>query len=145
MRILVGLAVLAFLTGTAPSHAAVKKVVRGKLLKPVTVTGYLCDVFCGTRPQSLDLNDLKKNPEKHTVRCLLMPPCEGSGYGVLVNMGTAEFKNYILKYRFDKKGNVLAVRYLKGLKKKDNVLVTVTGQDDNGVLTGITIKTGTKE
>ena len=125
---------------SAASPLAAKTVIKGKLLKTVTVTGYLSDVFSATRDKDLELIVMKKEPEKHTVRVSLLPPCAGSGYGIMVNYGTAEFKNYMLKYKFDKNGNALAQKFLKGLKRKADLLVTVTGKDNNGTLIGITIK-----
>lgn len=137
-RITALLAILLFMAFVSP--LAAKTVIKGKLLKSVTVTGYLSDVFSATRDKDLELISLKYEPEKHTARCALLPPCAGSGYGIMVNLGTAANKNYILKYKFDKNGNALAQKFLKGLKRKDNLFVTVTGKDKDGTLVSITIK-----
>lgn len=140
MRIAKILTVFALFLAIVTPFAAARTVIKGKLKPTVTVTGYLSDVFCATRPKSLDLTVMNKEPQKHTVRCTLMPPCAGSGYGIMINLGTGDFNNYVLKYRFDKKGNELAMRFLKNLKRKDNIHVTVTGKNNKGILEEIVIK-----
>ena len=79
------------------------------------VKGYLVDLACG-----------EKNASKadfgatHTVKCMQMPDCTKSGYGVLTP------NKKIVK--FDKAGNVQARAMLGAVKKENNVRVDAIGQ-----------------
>jgi hypothetical protein len=52
-----------------------------------------------------------------------MKPCIESGYTLLVKNSSGNFDSLAL----DKKGNKLAVKYLKKTDKTDNIHVTITG------------------
>jgi hypothetical protein len=85
-----------------------------------SVQGFLVDRACGAKMAST--ND-QKAAAGHTRECALMPPCVGSGYGVL----TADGKFITL----DDAGNKKAEAALKASKKADNIKVQVTG-DESG-------------
>ncbi len=103
--------------------------------------GYLSDVACATMAsgKSADGADMKTQPEKHTVACMLVPGCVASGYGLMINEGTGMTKNYVF-YKFDKKGNDLAAKLLKATKKKDNLSVEVKGMKEKGMIKVMSIK-----
>ena len=81
-----------------------------------SVQGILVDRACGAKMAAA--ND-QKAAAGHTRECALMPPCVGSGYGVL----TADGKFVIL----DDAGNKKAEAALKASKKTDDMKVQVTG------------------
>ena len=66
---------------------------------------------------------MKTNPEDHTVMCALMEPCIDSGFAVLVENGMGEFD----VYKLDRKGNKMAVEFLEGLDREDDIYVQITG------------------
>lgn len=70
---------------------------------------------------SMCAKKVKDNPAAHTRDCALS--CAGSGFGVLTKDG--QF------LKFDKKGSDEAQKMLKASNKKDNLKVTVDG-DQNG-------------
>ena len=109
--------------------------------KAETYKGYLADVACATSAsgKSADGADMKTQPEKHTVGCMLAAPCAASGYGLEINEGTASAKKYVF-YKFDKKGNDLAAKLLKDTKKKDNYSVEVKGMKEKGMIKVTSIK-----
>ena len=79
-----------------------------------TVKGYLVDIACAT--------DEGQRPDfgvKHSKRCLQMPECASSGYGVLT-----DDKKVIY---FDKDGNEKAKKFIESVTKSNDVRVTVTG------------------
>jgi hypothetical protein len=84
---------------------------------------------------------MKTEPEKHSVACMVAAPCAASGYGLLINEGTASAKKYVF-YKFDKKGSDLAAKLLKDTKKKDNMSVEVAGMKEKDTIkvTSITEK-----
>ena len=93
--------------------------------------GYLSDVMCANNKVSAGGFDLITNPEKHTVFCMKMPPCEASGYGIFIkNTQTAKYEFT----KFDTKGTEFAKKLLSNTEKKDNVKIQVTRTVDNGVL-----------
>jgi len=103
--------------------------------------GYLSDVACGTSASGKagDGTDMKTEPEKHTVACMLAAPCAASGYGLLINEGTASAKQYVF-YKFDKKGNDLAATILKETKKTTGISVEVTGMKEKDMIKVTSIK-----
>jgi hypothetical protein len=105
--------------------------------------GYLSDVACGTSAtgKAGDGTNMKTEPEKHSVACMVAAPCAASGYGLLINEGTASAKKYVF-YKFDKKGSDLAAKLLKDTKKKDNMSVEVAGMKEKDTIkvTSITEK-----
>src|SRR5215475_13766750 len=76
--------------------------------------GYLLDKSCADE-------DGKKPgfAAKHQKSCLQMKVCAQSGYGVM----TEDMKHLT----FDKNGNALAAKLIAGLKKTDDIRITVTG------------------
>jgi hypothetical protein len=78
------------------------------------VKGYLVDLDCAREQgQKPDFGS------KHTKRCLQMPDCANSGYGVLT------LDKQIL--RFDKAGNEEAKKFIAATTKNNDIQVTVTG------------------
>jgi hypothetical protein len=102
-------------------------------VKTEKFVGYLADVACATAVTSADGFNLNTEPEKHTVACMMASGCAASGYGIEINEGTSEAKNYVFT-KFDKKGNELAVKLLKKTKKKDNVSIEVRGVKDGDII-----------
>lgn len=87
-------------------------------------TGYLSDVMCAENGKSAAGFNLLTNPEKHTVGCMLMPPCVKSGYGIFMKDGAGRYAYF----KFDGKGNKLAKGLLDQTQKDDNMSVKVTGK-----------------
>jgi len=87
--------------------------------------GYLSDVKCAESNNGISADgfNLKLNPEKHTVKCMKMPPCAMSGYGMFIKGNDGKYSFY----RFDKKGAEMSKELLKKTKKKDNVSIHVMG------------------
>jgi hypothetical protein len=81
--------------------------------KPQTWTGILGDKACASKMKG----DMTKCAG-HTKMCALEPMCAKSGYGLTVD-GTF--------YKFDKKGDALAAKWLAATKKDKNLEVSVTG------------------
>jgi hypothetical protein len=105
-------------------------------MKNTTYKGWLVDQLCAGSPNGIaaDGVDLKVNPEQHSVKCALMPPCIASGYGIYVREDDGSYEYY----KFDKKGSSLAENYLKKETANDHIGVQVTG-----TLSGGTIKVKT--
>ena len=93
--------------------------------------GYLSDVLCAVNGVSAGGFNLTASPEKHTVMCMQMPPCESSGYGVF--MKDAQSGKYVF-YKFDSQGNELAKKLLKNTQKADHMRIVVTGSMGNGMI-----------
>lgn len=92
--------------------------------QPQTVKGHLVDLACASE------NAEKPKPnfrEKHSKRCLQMPDCAESGYGVL----TADDK--VIK--FDAKGNETAKKFIEGTDHDRDWKVTVTGTVNGDTMT----------
>lgn len=70
------------------------------------------------------LNKVKADPDKHPRSCLLQ--CAGSGFGIL----TADGK-YL---KLDDEGNKKATAALKDSKKTDHIRATVTGELDGDTI-----------
>jgi hypothetical protein len=94
-----------------------------------SVQGFLVDRACGAKMASA--ND-QKAAAGHTRECALMPPCVGSGYGVL----TADGKFITL----DDAGNKKAEAALRASKKADNVKVQVSGDQSGETMKVTAIK-----
>ena len=88
-----------------------------------TYIGYLADILCVDSGTAADGANMAMNPQDHTVMCALMKPCIKSGYTLLVKNPSGGFDSLPL----NKKGNKLAVKYLKNTDKTDNIYVTITG------------------
>jgi hypothetical protein len=103
--------------------------------KAETFKGYLSDVACATTAngKAADGTNMKTEAEKHTVACMLAPGCVASGYGLEINEGTAQAKNYVF-YKFDKKGSDMAAKIVKKTKKTSGVSVEVKGMKEGGMI-----------
>jgi hypothetical protein len=97
-----------------------------------TFTGYLVDQICAKKGVGFDGSDLIHHPETHTLRCLKMPVCIASGYGIYVK----DQKDIYVFYKFDQKGSDLALaNIVNKTKKTDNIIVEVTGKiKDNTIM-----------
>ncbi len=88
---------------------------------------YLYDVDCANKAIANDGTVLRTFPEKHTVACLNKPSCRASGYGLIIrNKKTGRYDFY----KFDKKGDELAIKLLEKTKKTDNMKIKVIGTVD---------------
>ena len=88
----------------------------------VTLQGTLVDVACATERA----NDLDSLRVKHTRKCLRMPACDKSGYGVLTP------DNQVL--RFDAAGNERARALIASTEREKALQIKVSGR-----LTGDTL------
>jgi hypothetical protein len=93
-----------------------------------TYTGYLADIKCVEKGTAADGANMSTNPEDHTVMCALMKPCIRSGYTLLVKNASGTYDSFPL----DKRGNKMAVEYLRSTKKMDNILVNINGSMAGG-------------
>lgn len=88
--------------------------------------GYLVDKMCATGYVK-DGDAAKANTKgaKHTKACALEEECAGSGYGLIIDG----------KYmKFDKDGDKMTTDFLNKSKKKDNLLVEVSGTKEGELL-----------
>lgn len=85
---------------------------------------YLIDVDCANKAITDDGAKLCTNPENHTVTCLKKPSCMVSGYGVILR--NEETGKYTF-YKFDEKGDQLAIKLLEATNKTNNIRVQVKG------------------
>src|SRR5690348_7611990 len=79
------------------------------------VNGILMDKMCSMKAAK----EGQQAATMHTRECALMPPCQGSGYGVFTPDGKF--------LTFDDGGNAKALAALQASQKKDNLKVTVRG------------------
>jgi hypothetical protein len=97
--------------------------------------GYLSDVACGKAGKDPAGVDLTATPEKHTVKCMLMPSCVQSGYGIFIlNKKT----NKYVFYAFDAQGSELAKKdVLDKTQKAEGIYIQVKGSldKDKNILT----------
>jgi very-short-patch-repair endonuclease len=107
----------------------------------VTASGYLVDFACINAPGSiaLDGSNVSSNPELHTVKCALMPPCIASGYAILTNVAPEGApKVFKVLYALDAASNTKAQLFLQSLDpSRNNILVVVSGtvHKDSGNMT----------
>ena len=88
-------------------------------------SGYLVDKNCGVQIAKKDTPKAMEMAKKHSVACGLDEACMASGYGIIRD---GQF------IKFDDAGDKLAARYLRSLKKKNDVLVRVWGTlDESGL------------
>lgn len=96
---------------------------------PTHVQGVLIDKDCSYKAETRitpggHLEGGMVDAYVHTKKCLLMPPCKASGYGVYT---------YDQKYLpFDAAGNQKALAFIEASKKDDDYRVEVVGEIDNG-------------
>jgi hypothetical protein len=81
---------------------------------------------------TLCLNDVKADPDKHTKDCAL--ECVAGGYGIILTDGSF--------LKFDKPGNEKAVAAIKATTREDHLRATVVGERSGDTLkvTSITIE-----
>jgi hypothetical protein len=92
---------------------------------------YLYDVHCANKAIADDGTVLRTFPEKHTVACLKKPACRTSGYGLIIRNKKTGSYNF---YKFDAKGDELAIKLLETTKKTDNMKIKATGTIDKGMI-----------
>jgi len=90
--------------------------------------GLLMDKMCSAKVASEGV----KAAKMHTRDCALMPNCVSSGFGVV----TADGKFHPL----DAKGNEKAEAALKASKKKDDLRVKVTGEQEDAAFRVVSLK-----
>lgn len=96
--------------------------------KPTTVQGVLIDKECSARAETRMVSDASPHLEggmlwayTHDKKCLLMPACQRSGYGVF----TYESNKFLA---FDAAGNQKALALIQSSKKDDDMRVEVAGE-----------------
>lgn len=105
-----------------------------------TIKGILLDTECSPNAETRMVSTPTPHFEggtvwayTHTRKCLLMPACQRSGYGVY----SLDTYKYI---PFDAAGNQKAAAALAASKKEDDIRVEVTGQMDGGKLKVASLK-----
>mmetsp|Transcript_5548 Transcript_5548/g.11735 ORF Transcript_5548/g.11735 Transcript_5548/m.11735 type:complete len:400 (+) Transcript_5548:189-1388(+) len=100
----------------------------GSVGTSLTYTGYMIDNLCWDAPnhRSPDGSKMDVNPEDHTKKCLLMPPCIASGYSILEMLDDG---TYAPKYVLDEASTAMAVEMVEASDKEDDFVVTVEGVD----------------
>ena len=88
---------------------------------------YLYDVDCAKKAIADDGTVLRTFPEKHTLACLKKPSCMASGYGLIIRNNKTGRYNF---YKFDEKGDELALKLIETTKKTDNMKIKVRGTID---------------
>jgi hypothetical protein len=98
--------------------------------KPTTVHGVLIDRECSARAETRMVSGPNPHLEggmlwayTHDKKCLLMPACQRSGYGVFTYEG-----NKFLA--FDAAGNQKALALIQVSKKDDDMRIEVAGEID---------------
>jgi len=113
------------LCATVAFAAAGKK--SSKKTPDVTITGYLVDNHCAKALMAK--NDVAMPAKQHLRADDLAPEGVSSGYGVFVVVNkTATHASDVDFYRLNAAGNKAAKEMLEKSKKKDDILVTVTGK-----------------
>lgn len=109
-------ALAAFLVSLAPAQEKAPP-------KPAekTWSGYLVDKNCGVMIGKKEKEKAMEMGKKHSVACALDEACMASGYGIIHE---GQF------VKFDSDGDAIAAKYFKGLTKKNDVFVTVSGTLD---------------
>ena len=135
MRSVIPLAVLFTLTAFLVSLAPAQQKAAPKAAEK-TWTGYLVDKNCGVMIAKKEKAKAMEMGKKHSVACALDEACMASGYGII-------HEGQFIK--FDEAGDAVAAEYFKGLKKKNDVFVTVSGTLDGEILKVTTIVDATPQ
>ena len=105
-------------------------VLLGADAKPTTVQGVLIDKECSARAETRMVSGSNPHLEggmlwayTHDKKCLLMPACQRTGYGVF----TYESNKFLA---FDPTGNQKALALIQSSKKDDDMRVEVAGEID---------------
>ena len=103
-------------------------VLLGADAKPTTVQGVLIDKECSARAETRLVSGSNPHLEggmlwayTHDKKCLLMPACQRTGYGVF----TYESNKFLA---FDPTGNQKALALIQSSKKDDDMRVEVAGE-----------------
>jgi len=103
-------------------------VLLGADAKPTTVQGVLIDKECSARAETRMVSGSNPHLEggmlwayTHDKKCLLMPACQRTGYGVF----TYESNKFLA---FDPAGNQKALALIQSSKKDDDMRVEVAGE-----------------
>jgi hypothetical protein len=99
-----------------------------KLAHQQTVSGYLIDLTCA-RERVQEGNELGP---KHTRKCLQMPLCDRSGFGILTE------GNHLL--RFDANGNTKTRKLIEALQKNSEIHARVKGTINEDVISVSSLK-----
>ena len=90
--------------------------------------GYLIDLLCAQeRAQEAGLG------QKHTLKCMQMPACERSGFGVLLE------DNRVL--RFDQQGNSKIRKLLQGMDAHVKLKIQISGTESADSLVSVSTVT----
>lgn len=94
-------------------------------------SGYLLDVKCGEAGKDTNGNSMKKNPEKHTVKCLKNKTRAAGGYGIAMKRSDGTYKFF----KLDEDGNKMVKRYIiDKTKLKSGVLIAVRGTMEDDII-----------
>ena len=96
-----------------------------------TMKGYLVDKACGTGMAKKAPDEAMADAAKHEKSCALKESCQDSGFGL---MSAGMF------YKFDDKGDKQALALMKKTKKKNEIMIAVTGTHDGDILKVTSIK-----
>ena len=107
--------------------------------KPTTLQGVLIDKECSARAETRMVSGANPHLEggmlwayTHDKKCLLMPACQRSGYGVFTYDG--------MFLPFDAAGAQKALALIQTSKKLDDMRVEVTGEIDGGKIKVASLK-----
>ncbi|MBY9079266.1 S-layer homology domain-containing protein [Paenibacillus sp. HN-1] len=70
------------------------------------------------------------DPTKHSKKCLLMPGCASSGFGIDVLQTDGKYKYY----KFDTRGHELAAVLIDSIKKETNIVIHVSGTIEGDII-----------
>ena len=108
--------------------------------KPTAVQGVLIDKECSVRAETRMVSGSNPHLEggmlwayTHDKKCLLMPACQRTGYGVF----TYESNKFLA---FDPAGNQKALALIQSAKKDDDMRVEVAGEIDGDKIKVISLK-----
>mmetsp|Transcript_136703 Transcript_136703/g.323871 ORF Transcript_136703/g.323871 Transcript_136703/m.323871 type:complete len:173 (+) Transcript_136703:72-590(+) len=73
-------------------------------------TGYIYDRLCIERGVGIDGVDGRREPERHTVHCLLVSICQNSGFGILTKPSGADLWSF--EVLFSDRGNADVITWL---------------------------------
>lgn len=94
-----------------------------------TLSGYIMDTHCFL---------MKPDPGLDSKKCLQMPACAATGYGIAVKQDDGAYKFYVFDGSFAPEASdaqLLAADLVNATIKNDHIYITVTG-----ILSGDTIK-----
>ncbi len=129
-----GIVFLVLMIGSAYATLRISRTVAGPGPDSQVFTGYLVCQSCATAKDGMaaDGVNVRQHPELHTTKCLRMPSCVASGFGIFVRIRGGAYSYY----KFDRRGSDLAYQsvVLKTVRL-DHVRVAVTGRAQQQTLT----------